>query len=620
MTQLYPSTEYESKAVALIMELRNFILDSQSRLNPDEIATKFRDIQSRFSQVLGKPLTQYDPYVKGEPLKSEKLNRFISTLQKDINILEEQVELVRSITIFNHNNMNNEISAAKNKNDAAINKLKSLQLYTSAQNNEITIFGDYFKNDSQIDYEAMDKKNYAIVDLERRLTLSKSTVSEENPLARATIRILPTSTGIPGRLVEVEEVTENTPKNPVTQEVMYRFKAQVNPRSNLLHITDNSPATWFEYEKNLVSDQDRLNAKNLNFTYLAAERNTDKGIAEVKYPVDFGQKIDWANGPVNGVLLLDLELEFDQVRTINEITYSPFGLENNKNAPVLIKYVETSSNKNEWSKLYPENVYIAQDSNISTARLANEVAVGTARWDVIDDQVRYIRFHIEQKNPIDTKIGHMYFTTPQKMVRRFDTTLATPAFVEEVIGGERALGPVPTTIAPTKFYSPSFSLIDSADKQLVSGLVKRVEIFNGKRWAIGIKDISARKVNYALTGSVISKPFRIGGTVDRVSIDSSAFIPETFPADELWIKYYISPDNGVSWFQISRIQDDYLGVPEILAFNDTIPVEFRESNVGYFNVNSKVDLLRVKIELSRPSNQPNKTPVVHWYKLKVKRK
>lgn len=620
MTQLYPSTEYESKAVALIMEMRNFILDAESKLTSEEVAAKFRDIQSKFSQVIGKPLTEYEPFVKGEPLKSDKVNRFISNLQKDINILEEQVELIRATSLFIHNTMNNELDTAKNKNAAAINKLKSLQLYTSAQNNEITIFGDYFKNDSQIDYDGLDQKSRALIDSERRLTLSKVNISSENPLSRSVIRILPTSTGIPGRLVEVEELSRATVVNPTTQEPMYRFKSQVDARSNLLYLTDESPATWFEYEKNLVSEQDRVNARNLNFTYTVAERNTDRGVAEVKYPVPVGEKIDWANGPINGVLNLDLEFELDQVRTINEITYTPFGLEDNKNGPVLVKYVETSLDKNEWEKLSPSNVYIAQDASLNTARLANEVVVGTARWDVPSDQVRYIRFHIEQKNPIDTKIGHLYYTTPRKIVRRFDNTIDPPDFIEELVGGDRAQGPTPTTSAPTKFYSPSFSLVDSPDQNLTAGLVKRVEVFDGKRWAIGIRDISAKKVEYSLSGSIISKPFRIGGIVDRVSIDSSVFIPETFSPETLWVKYYVSPNDGVNWFPISRIQDDYLGLPEILAFNDTIPVEFRESNVGYYTVAGQVNSLRVKIELLRPSDEPNKTPVVHWYRLKVKRK
>jgi len=37
MTQLNPSTEYESKAIALVMEMRNFLLEANNNLNADEV-------------------------------------------------------------------------------------------------------------------------------------------------------------------------------------------------------------------------------------------------------------------------------------------------------------------------------------------------------------------------------------------------------------------------------------------------------------------------------------------------------------------------------------------------------------------------------------------------------
>lgn len=552
MTQLYPSTDYESKAVALLMEMRNLILDSQSKLTAEEIAAKFRDVQTRFSEVVGKPLTEYEPYVKGEPPRSEKVNRFIENLQKDINILEEQMNLVKANSVYVHNTMIDQIAKEKNENSAAINKLKSLQLYTSGQNNELTIFGDYFKSDIQIDYDLIDTKSRALVEVDGRLTLPKSNTIKKNPLSTATIKILSSSNGVPGRLVEVEEITNKTPVNPITQEKIYRFKAQIDKRSNLLSLTDESPATWFEYEKNLVSDDDRVSAKNFNFTYTVTQDNASKGIAEVVYPVGLNEQIDWANGPSNDILKLDLEFDLKTVTTVNEITYVPFGLENNISAPVLIKYVETSIDKNNWETLFPTNVHVSQDTNLYTARLANEVTIGSVRWDVKSDQIRYIRFHIEQQNPINSKIGHVYYTTPKKVIRTARLDQATPVFIETIVGGERAKGPIPTTVAPTKFYDPSFSLIDSPQQNTTSGLVKRVEIFDGKRWAIGIRDISAKEVEYASLGVMISKPFTIGGIVDRVSIDSSIYIPSSFSSESLWVKYYISPDNGVSWFPISR--------------------------------------------------------------------
>lgn len=620
MTQLYPSTDYESKAVALIMEMRNFLLDAQDRLTVEEANAKFRDIQTRFNEVIGKPLTEYEPFSKSEPSRSDKFNRFINNLQKDINILEDQVELMRASAVYLYNNMGIQIQKAKNENSAVANKLKSLQLYTSAQNNEITIFGDYFRDDNFVDLNLTSKDTTAILESEKRLTLSKSTVSDVNPLVNAKVTVLSTSNGFPGRLVEVEELNSNSPSNPATSNKMYRFSAEYDQRSNPLYITDNSPASWFEYEKNLISEEDRVSAKNLNFKYKVSDKRINKNILEINYPVSVGEEIDWADGPSGNILKLDLQFDLKEVKTINEITYIPFGLENNKNYPVYVKSVETSLDANEWDTLYPSNVAIAQDVNIDMAKGYGEVLSSSATWNLRNDQIRYIRFHIEQPNPIESKIGHLYYLTPKKVIRQATMDGATPNITEMIVGGDRAEGPTPDTDNPTKYYDPSFSLVSSSNVQLSSNLVKNVEIFNGKRWAIGIRDITARQVKYSEFGEIITKPFKINGIIDRVSLESSIYIPESFSSSILWVKYFISPNDGKNWYPISRIQDDYLSIPEILAFNDPTPLEFREQNVGYYTVTEKVNSLRLKIQLGRPSDQPNLTPIVRWYKLKVRRK
>ncbi len=622
MTQLNPSTEYESKAIALVMEMRNFLLEANNNLNADEVNARYRDIQTRFSEVIGKPLTQFEPFVKGEPARSDKVNRFISNLQKDINILEDQIELMRANSVFIHNNMRMQVEQAKNENASVSNKMKSLQLYISAQNNELTIFGDYFKNDNFIDKEKVDPELRAILETERRFTLPKNTVSATNPLANAKIKVLQTSNGFPGRLVEVEEVTNRTPTNPVTGAKIFRFLAEEDERSDLFSITDNSPATWFEYEKNLVLEDDRITALNYNFKYQNTNENNFKDQKEVVYPVAFGEYIDWANGPDGDVLKLDIEFDLKSVQKINEIVYSPFGLEDNKNSPVIVSHVEVSLDNNTWEILQPTNVVITSDVNLASARVSQEVFAGSATWNLKDDSVRYIRFHIQQNNPIDSKIGHLWYKKPRRIVRALDPTSATPSIVERVVGGERVEGRIPTLSNPTRFYDPSFSVVQDSESTIDQNrsLVKNVEIFNGKRWAIGIRDISARSVKYSESAIIITKPFKIGGVIDRVSLESDVYIPEEFSSSQLWVRYYISPNDGVNWYQISRVQDDYLGVPEILSFNDPIPAEFREGNVGHYSVSGVVNSVRVKIEINRPSDKPYLTPVVSWYKLKIKRR
>jgi len=615
MTQALPSTEYESKAVALILEMRSFIMDAQKNVNPEQANAKFRDIQTRFRTLMGKPMTQYEPYVKGEPARSDKLNRFFNSVQSDINILEEQVELIRSSAVYTHNNMNVELDKAKNENAQALNRMKSLQLYSSSQKNEIAIFGDYFKSDELFDIEKVKAEDRAVLSHEGQLTLRSISKSITNPFKNARITILSSSNGFPGRLVEVEELTPNAPISPSGKK-LHRFKAQLDQRSSLDSIIDNSPATWFEYEKNLVNENDRKKALNYNFDYRVQKNEKINKNHDIEYPVSDGALINWANGLSGNILKLDFQVDMLSIKTINKLTYTPFDLEDYRNSPVLIRSVETSTDENTWTTLYPTNIIVSQDANLNSINAEGQVTLGAASWNLTKTDVRYIRFHIEQNKSMPTKIGHLYYETPKKIHTVVEYQSATPTLVKKPSGGERVSGPNPTTSSPTKFYDPSYSYSEG----YVGGNTKNVEIFNGQRWAIGIRDISASEIEYSTLNTMISKEFRINGIIDRVSLEASSHVPESFSTDALWIKYYISPDNGKNWYQISRIQDDYLSVPEIIAFNDPIPNEFKEQNVGYYNVSGVVNSLRVKINISRPPSMKTLTPVVYWYKLKVRRR
>ena len=630
MTQLLPSTEYESKAIALIMDMRSLISESsKDKINPRVIESKFRDIQTRFSEIIGKPMTQYEPFVKGEPARSDKVNRFLSSLQKDINILEEQVELMRASAVHIHNNMKTQLEQAKFENEQALNKLKTLQLYTSAQNNEITIFGDYLNSDNLIDYTIVDPVRKTVLEKPGQITLSKVNSVNKDIMNSASVKILSTSNGIPGRLAEVQEVNPKIEQPGVVYaavidtNALYRFTAQKNPMNNLDNIFDGSPVTWFEYEKNLVEEPDRVKALNFGFKYKFSDSNINK---QESNSVDFGlsknELLDWADGPSGGSLKLELEFDLKSIKNINKIDYTPFDLEGNKNHPTLIRRVEISTDKNSWETIYPLNVIVTSSVNLPSIDVGGDISIRNATWALDNKGVRYIRFSIEQSKPIDAKIGHVYYKTRLRTLREIEPNSDPPKVIEKIIGGERVEGPIPTTSNPTKYYDPSFSIVEdtSGANNIYSSLVKNVEIFKGKRWAIGIRDISIGQSEYSSFSEIITKPFKINGVIDRVSLEASSYIPPSFPSDVLWIKYFVSPDDGLSWQQISRIQDFYIGVPEIIAYNDKIPSEFREANVGYYNTRNPVGSIRLKVQISRPSDKAYLTPALYWYKLKVKRR
>lgn len=622
MAQLSPTTLQYGQLMSLINE---FTIDYRNGLfkTPVEVLQKIKDIMTQFNDIGGQPLLDFESFALGEPPNSDKMNRIWRMLENDINLMQDQVQVLRAAVLFLYNFTATEIQLAKNQNATATNKLKTLQLYSTAQDSNLVQFGDYFSNLDFVDLSLtpdplkVSHLGAGTVSLGRTNTI----LNNANDL---TIKVLDTSNGFIGNNQEIADPSLAL-LNPIDNKPIYSFKAQLETRhSDLSSIADGVPNTWFEYESNLVSNADRLKAKDLNFVYRTLTNSTalstaDTGTSTVNTgTLDQQGLVDWAIGPSSNVLNLDLEFDLKTAKTINTISYTPFGLENNKNAPVKIKLVQTSADGTNWSSVSPENLWVALDANLQTARVAENVIIGTAIYVFDERTVRYVRMTIEQPQAINSNIGHLFYETKQTVQVGFtqvanDTPPPATKQIQTttVVGGDRALGPIPPISQPDKYYDQN--------GLIVGDLVQSTEYFQGKRWAIGIRDILIQESKYAATSTLVSKIFRISGVVDRVSLESNIFIPSNFPSDsgKLWIRFYVSPNNGLNWYPISRVQDDYLGIPEIIAFNDPLPSEFRELGVQYVNTNSVVNALRIKIELSRPDALTSSSPILKSYILKV---
>lgn len=657
----------QSQAVALVQEMQKRYLAKELK-SPEEVSKDLQGMLSNFLETIGQPMFKYDPLVLGEPVLSEKFNRYFQALQNDINILAEQSDYARAGTVFLFNYINTEILKAQQQNAQASNKLRTLQLYSSAQDSDVIVFGDYFLNGDQIDEGKMSAQQQAIIQFPGYLTLGKVTGDATSILNKAVVKVLDSSNGFIGNNQEIDprSLSDNLRyTDDENRQVDYLFMGEKDNHSKLTDTTDQLPTTWIEYEHYMVTTADRLKAKGFNFTY----RKTDVE------DTSRDNLVDWATGPgytvskvtgveaiLNsigsqpfiveegfiynpgadaGVLKLDLQIDLPTTRRINTISLIPYGLKNNTNYPILVEKVETSEDGSTWVGVQPGSVWISNEKNLTTARIADNSVVGSGVWVFSQRSVKYIRFQIRQKNPVDAKVGHVYWETKKgtgKQVydpNQLNTEGGEGRFLnltnieKKNVGGERKEGPIPPIGDPGMYNDPRFS---------VSGdLIKKTEVFNGKRWAIGIRDIVLDEVLYKPSGVIVSEPFRINGVIDRVSLEADIDIPSSFPSDDgqLWVKFFVSPDDGINWFPISRIQDDYLGIPEILAFNDPLPAEFRESGVGYHTVSGVVNSVRVKVELTRPSKagdtsakntasrkdlNVSSTPVVKWYQLKVSRR
>lgn len=577
MTQSSPSVLLYGQAIVLMQELAQAVSSGliTSKL---EVDAKLQEILGKYLESAGVPLTDWDPVVETEPPLSAKINRFWRQVQSDVALMQQQVDMLRASTIFTHNFLTTEIEKAAGQNSVLKNKIKTLQLYSDSVDSSIITFGDNFHTEDYIDTTFVSSSLSANVESSSFLTLGRLG-QYVNLAPLSTVKILATSTGFVGNNQEVYDPV-NAQTNPATGEKILKFIAEANRAVDLKNVTDGSPSTWFEYEHWLVSDENRATAQNLNFKYIVS--NTEGPVTT-----------DWSTGPTNGVLKLDLEYNLGASQKINQIIYTPYGLTDNVNLPVKVTSVEISGDGTTWTVVSPTNVWVGTDVNLNAARVADNITTRKMVWTFEEQTAQFVRMHLEQPNPINRAMGHVYW------VNKTNTDV-------------RVEGPHPKLDQLTKYYSPSGS---------VSGnLIQKREWSNNKRWAIGIRDVSFEQIRYKSESAMVTKPIRVGGIVDRVALEADIYIPPSFDDEEQWIRFYISPDNGTTWHQISRIQDDFLVIPEIIAYNDPTPSAFREPGVAYYTVSGDVTALRLKIVLSRPSDAPASTPLVRSYRLKIKKR
>jgi len=567
MSQSTPAVLFHGQALKLLTDLNAAYQQGIGRV--DDLVGRLREALASFENSVGAPLLEFDPVSEGEPPLSSKINRLWDNMSSDINLLQRQVDVARAATIFSHNMIRNELTAVQLANARVANKLKTLQLYSKAVDSSVVVFGDYFRSEEFLDMKKVPEYQQTMLPGDGYITLAPSGDLEQLTDI-ADVYIAPSSNGFLGNLHEI--ATVNAESGIV-------FKAESAPRRNLGDLVDAEPNTWIEYEHWLVSEGDRLHAGNRGFTY---QRETDAGVTEY---------IDWGVGPPGGVLRLVMDFDLRGVHAMNFISIVPFNLEDNINYPIKIAKIETSRDGTDWEGVFPQNIYIGSAINIQAARVASDIVIGEAIWAFAGRVCRYIRFVFEQSHSLTREMGHIYHI--DKAGNRVDT-------------------PAPPEADPTSIYLGS--------KMSSGEFSQQREMFVAERWAIGLRDITISHINYLQEGVAITQPLRVGGVVDRVSLEAEISIPPEYDNSEGWVSFFISPDDGVSWFQISRVQDDFLGIPEILAFNDPLPTQFHESGVAYYNVPGAVTTLRLKVVLHRPPDLPATTPVLHSYQLKVRRR
>ena len=573
MPNLIPSTMLYGQVYALLDEMNQAVRQGQVRDAFDVIA-KTEELLTNYHQSVGGPLADYEYVVSSDPPSSEKMNRFLRTVEYDIGILKRQLDVLRAASVLTYNQTSTQVHEVKANNARISNKAKSLQMYSDSYDAGIVMFSDYFSSFDFVDASKTPEEERVHFASPGYVTL-KTAGSAVNLSTEAEVKILSSSSdkGLLGNNQQINDPV-SAEDNPVTGEPILVFKQELYDAADLEYIQDGEPDTWVEYEAYQVIDREVVGS----FLY---EKVNEDGKTEGH---------DWSEGPEGGVLNLDLEFDLGAAKHINSILITPYGLENDSNYPVLIKRVQTSPNGTDWTNIRPTDVWVTTDINLRSARVAQQLVSNSALWAFEVRTVRYVRVFFEQRKPVEVPVGQVYWVDPESET-------------------ESDKGPIPPIDDTGKYLG----------RESVNSLIQRRRAYRARRWAIGIRDIELNQLQYQSLSTFVTKPMRTSGRVDRVALESvDVEIPSAYPAEQHWVRFFVSPDDGENWYPIAQMQDPEEGIPQQISFNDPVHESLRETYVVNYNTEHAVRSIRMKVEMSRPDGLESTTPVLRSYTLKVR--
>lgn len=618
-------------------------------------------LQSFFNR-LGKPRMTIRK-AAGLP-QSEPFNATMNEIEDDIHVLYAESETIQKALYADFNYSQVERSKIKNQLNSVIDTIQDFELYASSegvlsQSGTDIIYGhDSFKNKSRIDETAVagvladidTEDGVATLKLDGKTdqlhgskiipVVGQPFTKDFGPIADDLIGSK--SNGLPGNTHEV--VPKEFGSAGAGEEDLYRFVGEHDAHVDVLAITDGNPDTWYEYEAVNLPQSVKDEVDGYGFAFQVGE-----------------EKLNWAFDPMpDGVLRLTLRFTMPEPRIVNWITFEPMTPPNKGAMPAII-----------------DSIYISPDASQPSIKLTTSVkedANGLQVFTFDSTLVQTIDVSFKQGTSFEALLGYYVYirtTVTEERKKRFlrkdkVRTLTNVQFVDgpgiplgvtgtvinqdihvlndvgSVLMNVGSVGYAAATVASTTLGIAAASsvlpialavvaagallssLFGSTETTVISDEIER-HLFadNGTRWCIGIKNLSVLSKTYHQVSELVSKPWRSGTPIKRISLESSELIPEIFSESQEnkeWTRYYISIDGGTTWNQINPSNKLPSDIPQVYVVNSTQLPEDRNEKIGYLTSETDVHSVLVRIQLERPTDieqAETYTPVILDYSLKL---
>lgn len=523
------------------------------------------------------------------PMWSEDYNDMMDEIMLDFRNLYREAELLSAglSADFNHHVVQENL--LNNSYNKTLDKLKDLEMYNDIGNTGTRVYArDHFLNTDKIDYDKITTKALEIEN--GNLTLPVASVV--NVADAASITIIPgnkregelllgsDSNGFPGNNTEV--IMENN--NALTIDGYEpAFVGSENVHGNYYDVLDDNPNTWFEYEKVALKEHDiQKVAKNYGFGY----------------EVTNGQTVSWIGEPENGVLRLTMQIVLDKLSVINSVSVDLYVPSNLNAVPAKIT-----------------NILVGNGTDSLESVLTNPDSVTGTSFYFTPREAKVVQITFEQDQKYATDIGHVFFqekTVPlDKQNYAIEMLTKTSDFENRVEGKLLNVADMGMRLDQTSqnvsLYYPLVNETNGEENRAKSmnerlerlnisandNIDYGIEKFEGYRWCIGIRDIKITQVEFEEEGELITKPFYFEQEIEKISLD----IDEGDTLSQDWLSYYVSIDDGSSWYPITPMKhatvDDIPKIYTIKKVEEQSQV--LDSDSSYIETSYPIYSLRLKI-------------------------